>query len=76
MTFRISIALTFLEFCDEAYALNPEVDLGHDPDNRVFCIHFLADISDFYLRIIPSYSETHQVSYTVVTGDKPGGASR
>jgi hypothetical protein len=57
----------------KAYVLNPEVDLGHDLDSRVICIHFLADISDFYLRISHSCSETNQVSFTVV-GDKAGGA--
>jgi hypothetical protein len=51
MKFRISFALTFPEFCDEAYVLNPEVDLGHYLGSRVICIHFLADISDLYLHI-------------------------
>lgn len=73
--FRISLALTFPEFCDKAYVLNPEVDLGHALDSRVICIHFLAHISDFYLHIIHSCSEIHQVSYTVFIGDKAGGAS-
>ena len=60
---------------DEAYVLHPEVDLGHDLDNRVICIHFPADICDFYLHIIHCSSETHQVSYKVVIGDKACGAS-
>lgn len=75
MKFRNSIALTFPQFCDKAYVLNLEVDLGHDLDSRGIWIQFLAGISDFYLHIIHSWSVTHQASYTVVTGDKAGGAS-
>jgi hypothetical protein len=75
MKFRIYIALTFTEFCDKVYVLELEVGLGHDLDGRGILIHFLAGIRDFYLNITHSCSGTQQASYTVVTGDKAGGAS-